>query len=554
MGATPNATARPVLSIAADGQLTLTDGRRELWRASTTSMQRGSVLVLRDSGNAQFLSDDGAVLWESFGYPMGTLLPCQSLKGFLFSKCVDSEFTTGRFSLAAQRDGNVVLCIDFFTGDILENAYWATGTNGPEGNTTVTFDDKGGLSYTLYDGTVNSLISPRSSGRDMPVNSLARYLKHGMQGMCGPGSYCVETRERLSSLCSSCYTYVDSQHSDSGGAVWEYCLHYKRNVLRDCFCLAALMMNGSDCAEVGALAYRRQGNDIGTTALIKVRNTTSRTAEVSSLPSSTRTRMIRRLYMMVTICLPALFLVGSLVAQYYCLTCRNRSSQQPLSSSVRAFSWKELYRATDGFKELLGKGSFGEVYKGRMRSPEPHLIAVKRLSEQEFTNEVQSIGQIHHRNLVRMIGYCKQGKHRMLVFEFMPGGSLRSFLFNSERRPPRPWRAEAALAPIIHCDIKPDNVLLDDLGISRITDFGISKLLGSQQVHTTATHIRGTRGYIAPEWLRGDARVDTKVDVYIFGVVLLEMICCRRCQEPVEEILSDVDNDDETVTLITWAA
>jgi serine/threonine protein kinase len=260
----------------------------------------------------------------------------------------------------------------------------------------------------------------------------------------------------------------------------------------------------------------------------------------------------------------------------HCHRRRNRESQRPFSSSVRAFSCKELHQATNGFEKLLGKGSFGEVYRGTMRSPHPHLIAVKKLitsneySEQEFTNEVQSIGQIHHRNLVRMIGYCKEGKHRMLVFEFMPGGSLRGFLFDPEKRPPWRWRAEAAIAiargleylhygcsaPIIHCDIKPDNILLDDRGVPRITDFGISKLLGSQQVHATVTHVRGTRGYIAPEWLRGDARVDTKADVYSFGVVLLEMICCRRCQEPVALGLPHGAEDDETqtVTLFGWAA
>ncbi|GJN37310.1 hypothetical protein PR202_gb26247 [Eleusine coracana subsp. coracana] len=249
------------------------------------------------------------------------------------------------------------------------------------------------------------------------------------------------------------------------------------------------------------------------------------------------------------------------------------------SASVRAFTWKELHQATNGFDKLLGKGSFGEVYQGTIRSHQ--LVAVKKLvdsndyTEKEFTNEVQSIGQIHHRNLVRMLGYCKEGRHRMLVFEFMPGGSLRTALFKDDddddenkqqRRPPWPWRADAALAiarglgylhdgciaPIIHCDIKPDNILLDGRGVPRITDFGISKLLGSHQVHATVTNVRGTRGYIAPEWLRGDARVDTRADVYSFGVLLLEIICCRRCQEPVTG--TDDDNDDETVTLFGWAA
>jgi hypothetical protein len=331
MGATPNATARSVLSIPADGQLTLADGSKVLWKAPTTSMERGSVLAITDSGNVQFLSDGGKVLWESFGYPTDTLLPGQSLKGFLFSKRADAEFTTGRFSLAAQRDGNVVLCVDLFTGDILENAYWATGTNTPNGNTTITFDEQGQLSYTLFDGTVSTLISPvvssstaRSSNhfqiaRMDPDGIVRTYVrpKNGgkntswtvtgtlpsegcekktarMQGMCGPGSYCVETKERLQCLCPSGYTYIDAQHRDSGctpafepqscggdsgdessdefslvempNTTWEVSIYYKKfpavteqqcrdYCLNDCFCAAALMIGGSDCAEVGALAY-----------------------------------------------------------------------------------------------------------------------------------------------------------------------------------------------------------------------------------------------------------------------------------------------------------
>ncbi|CAN6312126.1 unnamed protein product [Urochloa humidicola] len=652
MGTTPNATARSVLSITTDGQLTLSDGSNQvLWTASTSSRKRGSVLTLSDSGNVRFLADGGNdnVLWESFWHPTDTLLPGQTLQGVLFSKRADTEFTTGRFSLAAQDDGNVVLCIDLFTGDIMQNAYWASGTNGPQGNTTIAFDDEGGLSYTLYDGTVNSLISPPTTGsattagsnyylqfaRMDPDGIVRTYIrpKNGgdnaswtvsgilpteegckmktarMQSLCGPGSYCVETKQHLNCLCPTGYTYVDAQHSDSGCApafepqscdgadntsggefslvempntTWEISIYYKKfpsiteeqcreYCLNDCFCTAALMINGSDCEQVAALAYGRQGNDVTTKALIKVRKERPQS-------SARATTILLRPYKIITFSLASLLVitVGCLVAQHYYSVTRSRDrGPLPLSSSVRAFSWKELYQATNGFDNLLGKGSFGEVYKGTIsRSPRPHPIAVKKLidsneySEQEFTNEVQSIGQIHHRNLVRMIGYCKQGKHRMLVFEFMPGGSLRSLLFNPEKRPPWFWRAEAALAiargieylhdgcsaPIIHCDIKPDNILLDDHGVPRITDFGISKLLGNQQVYTTVTHVRGTRGYIAPEWLRGDARVDTKVDVYSFGVVLLEMICCRRCQEPVAAQGHGTEDDDETVTLFGWAA
>lgn len=152
-----------------------------------------------------------------------------------------------------------------------------------------------------------------------------------------------------------------------------------------------------------------------------------------------------------------------------------------------------------GSKGRWEGGGFGEVYHGMAKSLQPPDIAVKKLitsneySEREFLNEVQSIGRIHHRNLVRMVGYCKEREQRMLVFEFMPGGSLRSILFQTPR-PPWSWRTEAALgiakgieylhegctSPIIHCDIKPDNILLDDKNNPKITDFGIAKLLGDQ--------------------------------------------------------------------------
>ncbi|KAI5004910.1 hypothetical protein ZWY2020_032153 [Hordeum vulgare] len=122
--APPNARARSVLSIGRWPAHAHRRQRRAV-EGRDPSMKRGFVLVLRDS-----------------------------------------EFTTGRFSLAAQNDGNVVLCVDLFTGDILENAYWDTGTNGPKGNTTITFDDLGQLSYTLYDGTVHSLILPVPAGKN----------------------------------------------------------------------------------------------------------------------------------------------------------------------------------------------------------------------------------------------------------------------------------------------------------------------------------------------------------------------------------------------------
>ncbi|KAL6873391.1 hypothetical protein ACP4OV_013473 [Aristida adscensionis] len=660
-GSTATATARSALTIRPSGQLALVDGANGsdsvLWAPPVNStLRRASALALLDSGDLRLLADGGGVLWQSFAHPRDTLLPGQSVardagaQGKLVAKRADAEFTTGRFSLAVQPDGNVALYVDLLAGNDPDNAYWQAYTNTPAaaaaggggggGGTVVSFDEHGRLYYTLRNGTEQNLVPP------MPNSTVGEYYQFarmdpdgivrvytrpkngsaggggggntswtvsgafptdgcsrstpGLQGLCGPGSYCVETKDRLICECPGAYTHTDAQHRDAGCApafapqscdgedndddpaaftfvelpntTWRTSLHYKTlspateqqcrdYCLHDCFCAAALLTGGTECAEMAALTNGRQANGVAAKALIKVRTTSN----LPAVPSPGMTLA----YKVTTGCLAFISLaaIAGLLAQRR-LHKKNTARQRLLG--VRAFTRKELHDATNGFEKLLGRGSFGEVYLGVLRSPPPaQAVAVKKLvasdehSEREFANEVQSLGQIHHRNLVRMVGYCKEGTHRMLVLEFMPGGSLRGALFKpGERRPPWPWRAEAALgvargleylhdgcaSPIIHCDVKPDNILIDGARAARITDFGISKLLGGERVHATVTNVRGTRGYIAPEWLRGEARVDTKADVYSFGVVLLETVCCRRCQEPVGFA------GDETVTLFGWAA
>ncbi|XP_059434672.1 G-type lectin S-receptor-like serine/threonine-protein kinase LECRK4 [Corylus avellana] len=217
--------------------------------------------------------------------------------------------------------------------------------------------------------------------------------------------------------------------------------------------------------------------------------------------------------------------------------------------NLHSFAYKDLQEATNGFKEELGRGSFGTVYKGVvMVSGYSKHVAVKRLDklvregEREFKTEMTVIGQTHHKNLVRLLGYCDEGEHRLLVYEFMYNGSLSSFLFGVIRPNWQPrmqiasgiarglmYLHEECSTQIIHCDIKPQNILLDDSFTAKISDFGLAKLLMSQQTRTL-TGIRGTKGYVAPEWFRNIA-VTVKVDVYSFGVMLLEIICCRRCVE-----------------------
>ncbi|KAB2607386.1 G-type lectin S-receptor-like serine/threonine-protein kinase RLK1 [Pyrus ussuriensis x Pyrus communis] len=216
-----------------------------------------------------------------------------------------------------------------------------------------------------------------------------------------------------------------------------------------------------------------------------------------------------------------------------------------LDSNLRSFSYEELREATNAFNEELGRGAFGVVFKGVMQIGSGVEVAVKKLNyvmqdvEKEFKTELKVIGQTHHKNLVRLFGYCDEGQQRLLVYEFLRNGTLASFLF-SDIKPS--WRQRIEIAygvaqgllylheecgtQIIHCDIKPQNILLDDYYTARISDFGLAKLLLMNQSQTH-TAIRGTKGYVAPEWFR-NLPITTKVDVYSFGVVLLEIICCRR--------------------------
>nr|XP_048317969.1 G-type lectin S-receptor-like serine/threonine-protein kinase LECRK3 [Ziziphus jujuba var. spinosa] len=218
-------------------------------------------------------------------------------------------------------------------------------------------------------------------------------------------------------------------------------------------------------------------------------------------------------------------------------------NESSIENRLQQFTYKELIEATNGFKEELGRGSCGILYKGETRST--GLIAVKMLDrvfediDREFKVEVNIIGQTHHKNLVRLVGYCDEKQHRLLVYEFLRNGTLAKFLYVD----PKPsWKQRTEIAfgiarglaylhdectkQIIHCDIKPQNILLDEYYNARISDFGLAKLLLINQSHTK-TNIRGTKGYVAPDWFRS-APVSVKVDVYSFGVVLLEIICCRR--------------------------
>ncbi|XP_017247325.1 G-type lectin S-receptor-like serine/threonine-protein kinase At2g19130 [Daucus carota subsp. sativus] len=215
------------------------------------------------------------------------------------------------------------------------------------------------------------------------------------------------------------------------------------------------------------------------------------------------------------------------------------------SGDLVVFKYKDIRKLTKHFSEKLGEGGFGSVFKGTL--PNSRAIAVKRLKnlqqgEKQFRAEMSTIGQIQHINLVRLQGFCIEGEKRLLVFDYMKNGSLENYLFHENSNLFLDWKTrykimigtargldylhEKCRDCIIHCDIKPDNILLDDDFNAKVADFGLAKLLGREYSHVLTT-IKGTRGYLAPEWILNDA-ITAKVDVYSYGKLLFEIMSGRR--------------------------
>ncbi|KAK3212083.1 hypothetical protein Dsin_016789 [Dipteronia sinensis] len=225
---------------------------------------------------------------------------------------------------------------------------------------------------------------------------------------------------------------------------------------------------------------------------------------------------------------------------------------QSLSGMPIRFSYRDLQNATDNFSVKLGQGGFGSVYQGVL--PGGTRLAVKKLEgigqgKKEFRAEVSIIGSIHHHHLVKLKGFCAEGTHRLLAYEYMAKNSLDKWIFKRNQEGfLLDWETRFNIAlgtakglaylhedcdvKIIHCDIKPENVLLDDNFLAKVSDFGLAKLMTREQSNVFTT-LRGTRGYLAPEWITNCA-ISEKSDVYSYGMVLLEIIGGRKNFDPNE--------------------
>ncbi|OIW21476.1 hypothetical protein TanjilG_04943 [Lupinus angustifolius] len=330
---------------------------------------------------------------------------------------------------------------------------------------------------------------------------------------------------------------------------------------RNCSCLGVFYKNSSDSCytvenELGSIISSDEGEDnmLGFIKVIVASTTTDdddQTSQKNGFPVAAS----------VLLPITGIIIIVSLVF----LSCRrmkvSKAQDVQLGKSIshsssndmdafyipglpRRFDYEELEDATDNFKTLIGSGGFGSVYRGVLS--DNTVVAVKKIinigiqGKKDFCTEIGVIGNTYHANLVKLKGFCAQGRHRLLVYEYMNRGSLDRTLFGTG--PVLEWqeRSEVALGTarglaylhsgceqkIIHCDIKPENILLQDQFQAKISDFGLSKFLSPEQSGLFTT-MRGTRGYLAPEWLTNSA-ISEKTDVYSFGMVLLELVSGRK--------------------------
>ncbi|OIW15008.1 hypothetical protein TanjilG_24117 [Lupinus angustifolius] len=593
------------------GNVLLQKSGTVIW-STNTSGKGVSSMELQETGNLVLLGNDNStIIWQSFNHPTDTLLPKQDFtEGMkLVSEPSSNNFTyvleikSGIVNLYAnfktpqpywtmQTDNRKIVNKD---GDVVSSAVL-------NANSWRFYDENKSLVWQFIfsadQGTNSTWIAVLGSDGFITFSNLESGGSNGAsttripQGSCSTPESCDPYNICIGDGKCSCPSVLNSAGPNCTPGFVSSCDNNEKSIEfykaddglnyfalqflkpfsktdfagcqtlchRNCSCLAMFFQKSSgNCFLLDSIgSFEKSSNDSGFVSYIKV-------SSDGGIGTSGSSSSNKHTIVVVIIVILTLLVISCLLF----LGLRYHRKKKKLANSPRdnseddnflenltgmpiRYTYKDLETATNNFTVKLGKGGFGSVYKGVL--PDGTQLAVKQLEgigqgKKEFRAEVSIIGSIHHLHLVRLRGFCAEGTHRLLAYDFMANGSLDKWIFkktNGQFVLDWDTRFNIALgtakglaylhedcdSKIVHCDIKPENVLLDDHFMAKVSDFGLAKLMNREQSHVFTT-LRGTRGYLAPEWITNYA-ISEKSDVYSYGMVLLEIIGGRKNYDPSE--------------------
>ncbi|GLJ51362.1 hypothetical protein SUGI_1092070 [Cryptomeria japonica] len=597
---------RGVLNFSSDGRLRLFDRKsRSVW--STDFGLKGWQAVIKDSGNFIVTGHNhntSEIVWESFDHPGDTWLPGMKMwKGMKLTSWKSSvDPASGLFSVGIDTTPGKTQLVLAYNNSV---PYWSSGewtgvyfSNNPEGHDPMRFvlfyakisPSRMYMNFTLFPSfhTVTGRFQLDENGEihlyclmddgtwiqgwSTYQGQCSRYDICGAYGLCNLNDACsciegfTPKHKTRGLLSSGCARRGHLQCSVTGGSTdgfletknrslpEEQAVSYNEPTLLGC---RTACLNNCSCTAFAFVISDLPACRLWFGDLLKMRVSPDSQSifirlVASELPQSTSMRSSKApVFLILVPSTVAFTVVLVLLLAAFFLWKRRRLPkervEEDLQSMLRTFTYKELRIATKNFKHKIGSGAFASVFKGTL--PDSTFVAVKILegragAEKQFRAEINTIGIIQHVNLVRLCGFCVERSRRLLVYAYMPNGSLNSLLFRNEEKIEvvLDWKSRMKIAlgtarglvylheecmdQIIHCDLKPENILLDSDFSPKIADFGLAKLVG-RDFSRVLTTTRGTRGYLAPEWISG-LPITPKVDVYSFGMTLLEIISGRR--------------------------
>ncbi|XP_039156242.1 G-type lectin S-receptor-like serine/threonine-protein kinase LECRK1 [Eucalyptus grandis] len=603
----PLVSSNATIMLTMDGELVVRTGLggQEESLVGSELLEPVTSASMLDFINFVLYGNNSRVIWESFDFPTDTILGGQNLsegKELISSKS-SLDRSSGRFRIFMQYDGNLVACSVNHSDDAQQDGYWSSNTPG-QSSLHLNLDSQGTLALRTYSGIYEKILAKHSSfsrkggstvhRATLDDDGLFRLYLHWLlkgdfsssvvsvrwsapenqcdvvKGFCGYNSYCRGSSDGAWCDCFPGFAFINESERHMG--CWRSPNYEQHCGVED----ANITSSITPLPRQDEATYRlRESNwELFLHGVSKDTLACPQCSSNATGPHKAKNcDRENTLVLIVGVSLGPIAIFCSLIAAFSFLLYRYRvhkyarlSTDSTLGPAreftLQSFSYKELEEATGGFTEEIRKGPLGAVYKGTMPDGSKR-VAVKRLEratergEKEFQAEMAAIGHTHHKNIVQLLGFCMESSKKLLVFEYMENGSLADLLFDVERRHPWSERVRIALEvargilylheecelQIIQCDITTQYILMDESRTAKISDFGPAKLLMPNQTGTE-TEVRGTRGYVALE-LQRSAMVSTKADIYSYGVVLLEIVCCRS------NMVVDVSSADE-VRLCSW--